>query len=209
MVRSIAWITVGLALLGSGAMTRLHLAAQAPRSSAQDIDLEERLAAGKLRAVNREVTSIQGTRGVHLSSRDGKGVAWLEGSEFSQGTIELEVRGKDVLQQSFVGVAFHRRDDSTYEAVYLRPFNFRSTDPVRRIHAVQYIALPAHDWPKLRQDFPEEFENPVDQSIDPAGWVRLRVAVNSRNIQIYVGSVASPTLEVRTLGVHDRGLVGL
>ena len=77
------------------------------------------------------------------------------------------------------------------------------------MHAVQYIAVPAYDWPKLRQVFPEEFENPVDESIDPAGWVRLRVVVNTTNIQIDVGQVTSPTLEVRKLGAHDRGMVGL
>src|SRR5439155_16896209 len=57
--------------------------------------------------------TIQGTRGVHLSERQGTGIAWVEGSEFGQGTIELDVRGRDVFQHSFVGVAFHRRDDST------------------------------------------------------------------------------------------------
>ena len=53
---------------------------------------------------------IQGTRGVHLSERPGTGIARVEGSEFGQGTIELDVRGRDVFQRSFVGVAFHRRD---------------------------------------------------------------------------------------------------
>jgi hypothetical protein len=183
---------------------------QTSRSSAtQTIDLAERLAAGKLRVVNREIKAVPGTRGVHLSASGGKGIAWVEGSDFTQGTIELEVRGKDVFQQSFVGVAFHRRDDSAYEAVYVRPFNFRSTDPARHMHAVQYIAVPEYDWPKLRQDFPEEFENPVDQSVDPTGWVRLRVVVSTRTIQIYVGQVTSPSLEVRKLGAHDRGMVGL
>ena len=60
------------------------------------IDLAERLAAGKMRAVNREVTALQGTRGIHLSEREGTGIAWIEGSEFAQGTIELDVRGRDV-----------------------------------------------------------------------------------------------------------------
>ena len=177
--------------------------------AAQTIDLAERLEAGKLRAMNRRISAIPGTRGVHLSAGEGKGIAWVEGSDFKEGAIELEVRGKDVLQQSFVGVAFHRRDDNTYEAVYVRPFNFRSNDPVRRMHAVQYIASPEYDWPKLRQDFPEEFENPVDQSIDPTGWVRLRVVVNARTIQIYVGQITTPALEVRKLGAIDRGMVGL
>ena len=77
------------------------------------------------------------------------------------------------------------------------------------MHAVQYIALPDYDWPKLRQDFPEEFENPVDGSISPIAWVRLRVVVDGEKIRIYVGEVTSPTLEVRKLGPYQRGMVGL
>ena len=203
------YTTAGMALVWMMEMTATVGVAQAPQSGAGQIDLAERLAAVKLRAVNREVTTLQGTRGIHLSERDGNGVVWLEGSDFARGTIELEVRGRDVFQQSFLGLAFHRRDDSTFEAVYLRPFNFRATDPVRHMHAVQYIAVPDYDWPRLRQDFPEEFENPVDPSVAPTAWVRLRVVVESRTIQIHVGEVKSPTLEVRKLGAHDRGMIGL
>jgi hypothetical protein len=187
-------------------------AAQAPQSPAlQRIDLAERLAAGKLRTVNRDVTRLQGSRdgGVHVAEKPGTGLVWIEGTDFAEGTIEVDVRGRDVLQQSFVGVAFHRRDDNTYDSVYLRPFNFRADDPVRRQHAVQYMALPDYDWPRLRKEFPEEFENPVDPSVVPSDWVPLRVVVKGRTIQVYVGLVNSPTLEVRKLGQHDRGLIGL
>ena len=178
-------------------------------AAAQTLDLSERLAAGKLRAVNREVSKLQDRGGVHLSEKPGNGVVWIEGTDFSEGAIELEIRGRDVPQQSFVGVAFHQKDDNTYEAVYLRPFNFRSDDPVRRQHAVQYIALPDYDWPRLRKEFPEEFENPVDQSVVPTDWVPVRVVVTGKTIQIFVGAVKSPTLEVRKLGQHDRGMIGL
>ena len=75
----------------------------------------------------------------------------------------------------------HRQDDDTYEAVYLRPFNFRAADPTRRQHAVQYISLPEFDWPELREKFPEEFENPVDAALVPTDWVRLRVVVDGRD----------------------------
>ena len=176
----------------------------------QQIDLAERLAAGKLRTVNRETTAVSGKPGgVHVSVKSGNGVAWIEGTDFAQGTIELDVRGKDVLQQSFLGVAFHRTNDDTYEAVYLRPFNFRAEDPVRHDHAVQYIAVPDYDWPRLRKEFPEEFENPVDSSIAPTDWVPLRVVVKDKTVQIYVGPAKSPTLEVRKLGTQERGEIGL
>ena len=55
----------------------------------------------------------------------------------------------------------------------------------------------------------EEFENPVDASISPTAWVPLRIVVKGSAIQVYVGVVQSPALEVRKLGQHDRGLIGL
>jgi hypothetical protein len=119
------------------------------------------------------------------------------------------VRGKDVMQQSFVGIAFHRKDDKTYEAVYLRPFNFRAKEPDRHQHAVQYVSVPDYDWPRLRKEFPEEFENPVDASLVPTDWVHLRIVVKGAAVQVYAGKVQSPTLEVRKLGSTDRGAVGL
>lgn len=185
-------------------------AAQAQSGAPQRIDLAERLAAGKLRAVNREVTKLQGSRdGVHVTEKAGTGLVWIEGTDFAEGTIEVDVRGRDMAQRSFVGIAFHRKDDDTYESVYLRPFNFRAEDPVRRDHAVQYMASPDYDWPRLRKEFPEEFENPVDPTLVPTEWVPLRVVVKGGRIQVFAGAVKSPTLEVRKLGLHDRGTIGL
>jgi hypothetical protein len=113
------------------------------------------------------------------------------------------------MQQFYVGVAFHRKDDNTYEAVYLRPFNFRVADPIRKQHAIQYIMLPEFDWPRLRKEFPEEFENPVDRSTEPTDWVKLRVVVEGSKVQGYVGAVKGVTLEVRKLGQLEDGQVGL
>ena len=180
------------------------------QSEEKQVDLAGLLAAKRLRAVNREVTPSQANpRGVHVSEKEGNGVVWIEGSNFSQGTIELQIRGRDVMQRSFVGVAFHGKDDNTYEAVYLRPFNFRSEDPTRKQHAVQYIMLPDYDWPRLRKEFPEEFENPVDPSIVPTDWVPVKVVVTEKTIQVFVGPAKTPALEVRKLGQLDSGMVGL
>ncbi len=208
MRRLTMWTT---AVLLIAAWLKMPLASEPSQSGAPpQIDLAERLAAGKLRAVNRDVTALAGTRpGVHVTEKAGPGVVWVEGTDFAQGTIEVDVRGRDVLQQSFLGVAFHRKDDNTYEAVYLRPFNFRATDPVRHDHAVQYVTIPDYDWPRLRKEFPEEFENPVDPSVAPTDWVTLRIVVKGAIVQIYAGTVTSPTLEVRKLGSLDGGLIGL
>jgi hypothetical protein len=113
------------------------------------------------------------------------------------------------LDQHYVGIAFHRQNDTTYDAVYLRPFNFRAADPSRRQHAVQYISLPTFDFQDLRHEFPEEFENPVDASLEPTGWVKLRVVVDRSKVQIHVGPGKDVTLEVRRLGHFGGGQVGL
>jgi hypothetical protein len=201
------WASV---LLLSALAVKGPVSAEPSQSAAASIDLAERLAAGKLKVVNREATPLQGDRrGIHVNEKPGSGVVWIEGSNFAEGTLEVDVRGRDVLGQSFLGVAFHGKDDNTYEAVYLRPFNFRAQDPARHQHAVQYIAPPDYDWPRLRKEFPEEFENPVDPSVAPTDWVPLRVVVKGQTIQIYVGKVTAPTLEVRKLGKLERGMVGL
>jgi hypothetical protein len=167
------------------------------------------LSSAKTRPVNREVSKLAERAGLHVSAKDGPGVVWIEGTAFTEGTIEVEVRGKDVQGQSFVGVAFHRKDDETYESVYLRPFNFQATDPVRHNHAVQYMAVPEFDWPVLREKFPEEFERPVAASLTPTAWIPLKVVVRGGRIQVFAGNVPSPTLEARKLGQLSGGMVGL
>ena len=201
------WASV---LLLCGLAVKVPVSAEPSQSAGAPIDLAERLAAGKLKVVNREVTALKGNpRGIHVSEKPGNGVVWIDGSDFAEGTIEVDVRGRDVMQQSFLGVAFHGKDDNTYEALYLRPFNFRAQDPARHQHAVQYIAVPDYDWPRLRKEFPEEFENPVDPSVAPTDWVPLRIVVKGPTVQIYVGKVTAPTLEVRKLAKLDRGMLGL
>jgi hypothetical protein len=209
MSRSSAYVLV-VVLAAGLVVTAPTMIAVSGAAAPQPIDLAERLAAGKLRGVSRGVTPLQGARkGVHVDEKAGAGVVWIDGTDLGQGTIEIDVRGRDVVDRSYVGIAFHRKDDAAYEAVFLRPFNFRIDNPVRRQHAVQYMVLPEFGWLKLREQFPEEFENPVDQSAAPADWVPLRVVVDGAKIQIYAGAVKSPTLEVRKLGALDHGMIGL
>src|SRR5205823_4805414 len=138
--------------------------------------------------LNRTAPSlIEGNRkGGRLSARADNGVAYLRGVELGNGTIEVDIRGKDVQGQSFVGVAFHGVDDSTYDAVYLRPFNFKTGDPERHKHAVQYVCHPTYPWQKLRAEHPGEYEQPVTPAPDPNGWVHVRVVVASPKVSVFV-----------------------
>ena len=160
---------------------------------------------------NRRVSSLSdGTRkGLRLSENPGDGVAYLRGIELGNGTIEFDLKGKDVQGQSFVGVAFHGVDSSTYDAIYFRPFSFKAEDPARRSHAVQYISHPTYTWQKLRAERPGIFEQPVNPAPDPNAWFHVRVVVASPKVSVFVGDAKEPCLVVTRLNDRTNGLVGL
>jgi hypothetical protein len=160
---------------------------------------------------NRSVSSLSdGTKkGLRLSESPGDGVAYLRGVQFGNGTIEFDVKGKDVQGQSFVGVAFHGVDGTTYDAIYFRPFNFRTEDPARHGHAIQYISHPTYTWQKLRAERPGTFEQPVSPAPDPNGWFHVRVVVASPKVSVFVGDAKAPSLVVNQLSDRTKGLVGL
>jgi len=161
--------------------------------------------------VNRTVTvekDSTGTPVLHINGRPNAGIAWIKDSSFKNGYIEFDVRGKDLLQQSFVGIAFHGVNDTTYEAVYFRPFNFYATDPIRKKHAVQYIALPTNDWPHLREQFPDKYEAPITSVMDPNDWFHVKLLVVGQTIKIYFNSDTTPVFEVQSLHGKSDGKVG-
>jgi len=171
-----------------------------------------RLAEGQgLQVFNRRVTSFSDSakKGLRLSENLDAGVAYLPGVEFANGVIEVDVRGKDVQQQSFVGVAFHGVDSITYEAIYFRPFNFRASDPDRRARAVQYVSQPAYPWQRLRAEHPGVYEQPVKPVPDPNGWFHVRVVVAGSKVSVFVNDATEASLVVNRLSERTTGLVGL
>ena len=174
-------------------------------------DLGALVDAKSLTLFNRSASRfVDGARiGVRLSEDRGEGVAFLPGTEFGNGTVEFDVRGKDVAQRSFVGLAFHGVDAAAYDAIYFRPFNFRATDPVSRSHAVQYHSLPIYTWQKLRTDQPGKYEQAVNPVPDPNTWFRARVVVADTKASVFVGDAKDPCMVVTLLNDRRKGLVGL
>src|SRR5712691_11833064 len=160
---------------------------------------------------NRDVTRlVDGARnGVRLSEAPGEAVAFLPGIEFATGTIEFDVRGKDLVQRSFVGVAFHGVDAASYDAIYFRPFNFRATDPVSRSHAVQCHSLPDFTWQKLRTDQPGKYEQAVNPVPDPNAWFHARVVIANPKVSVFVNDAKDPCLVVNLLNDRKSGRIGL
>jgi hypothetical protein len=176
-----------------------------------EADLES-LADGKgLNASKRIISRLtDGSRkGVRLSEAEGEGPAYLPGVEFSIGTLELDVKGRDVQGGSFIGVAFHGVDGEAYDAVYFRPFNFRTADQARVVRAVQYVSHPAHAWQRLRAEYPNQYEKPVRPVPNPNDWFHVRVVVASPTVTVYVADSKEPCLSVQQLGSRKKGLVGI
>src|SRR5688572_15107442 len=170
------------------------------------------LADGKgINPSNRSLSRLtEGTRkGVRLSGAEGEWPVYLPGIEFGDGTIELDMKGKDVQGASFIGVAFHGVDGTTYDAIYFRPFNFKTDDQARVLRAVQYISHPAHPWQKLRAEKPGQYEKPVKPVPDPNGWFHARVVVASPKVSVYVADANEPCLTVSQLSDRKKGLVGI
>jgi len=193
-------MAVSLMLAAGGLCTASRVSGQGKALDPKSLDV-----------FNRTASSFKdGTRaGLHLSAAADNGVAYLQGVELGNGTIELDIRGKDVQGQSFVGVAFHGVDDSTYDAVYLRPFNFKTDDPERHKHAVQYVSHPTYPWQKLRAEHAGEYEQPVTPAPDPNSWVHVRVVVASPKVSVFVADATEPSLVVSLLSHRAKGRVGL
>jgi hypothetical protein len=154
---------------------------------------------------NRDIDLSNGV--FHLDARENDGVLWLNDYDFQDGTIELDIKGRDLQGQSFVGVAFNGQDNEHYDAVYFRPFNFEN--PERREHSVQYIALPAYDWSVLREATPGKYENFVKPVPRPDHWFHARIEIGFPRVSVFINGASSPSLEVDQINLRGHGKIGL
>ncbi|MBZ4043719.1 hypothetical protein [Flavobacterium hibisci] len=177
----------------------------------QDTDLVNLYRKGKLKSVNREIKVVSSDSGAYLKITENKkeGIVWIPGKDFKNGIIQIKMRGKDVFQRSFIGIAFHGADDTNYDAVYCRPFNFFAKDSVRRIHAVQYISHPDFTWEKLRKERNAIFEKEIINPPDPNDWFTLKLVIENTTVKAYINDAEQPSLIVEKLNNRTSGKLGL
>jgi hypothetical protein len=185
---------------------------------AAEIDLA---APGKLKPQNCDIKVIAhgGKPAIQaLARKDADATAgsvvWLEGVEFGDGTIELELSGEPgpgaaEAARGFVGIAFRAgAEGKPMEIIYLRPTNGRADDQVRRNHSIQYESLPEYPWFRLRKETPEKYESYVD--LVPAAWTKYRLTVEGVKARLYVHGSERPSLIVNDLKLGpSKGRVGL
>src|SRR5262245_1445532 len=106
--------------------------------------------------VKVQAEPYKGRPSIHFVEK-GEELAVVKGTDFHNGTLEIDVCGKPAEgapgdARGFVGIAFRVKDRQHYEAFYIRPTNGRADDQLRRNHATQYVSEPEFPWHKLRQE---------------------------------------------------------
>ena len=185
----------------------------------------------RLHNVAAEPAALQGRKGLRVTISDEtlrrrqgmtpeernqlEELASIEGLDFSNGVIEVEIAGApgpgaEQGARGFVGVAFRlQKDMQTYDAFYLRPTNGRAEDQERRNHATQYIAHPEWPWFRLRKETPSRYEAYVD--LVPGAWTKIKIEVRGERARLYVHDQEQPTLIVNDVksGAQGKGAVAL
>jgi 3-keto-disaccharide hydrolase len=144
----------------------------------------------------------------------GEAVALLTGTEFADGTIDVDLAGvpgagSDAGARGFVGIAFRSTPHAAaFECFYLRPTNGRADDQLRRNHSTQYTSMPDFPWQRLRSETPGVYESYVD--LVTGAWTHVRIEVAGAKARLFVNGATQPALIVNELkGATTSGQVGL
>ncbi|MBC7862900.1 MAG: hypothetical protein IAF38_07985 [Bacteroidia bacterium] len=174
------------------------------------IDLHKSVKKKGLVVFNRKLSLLNEKmhRGIRLSKDTGEGIAWFKGLEFSEGIIEFDVRGENVKQHSFVGIAFHGKDNYTFDAIYFRPFHFLQEDTVLKKRSVQYVSWPNYTWQVLREKSPGTYENAIALKLDPDAWFNVRVVIKDNIISTYINGADKASLVVKKTSSTKTGSLG-
>lgn len=167
--------------------------------------------------VKADMMTYKGRRALHMLNDDstkgargpsgGESLAIVKGSDFKDGTIEVDLvgmprQGSNSQSRGFIGIAFRIQGDvERFENFYLRFTNARSDDQVRRNHSTQYSSFPDYPWSRLRQENPGVYESYVD--IEEKAWTTVKVVVSGTKAQLYVNGADQPCLIVNDLKLGE------
>ncbi len=136
---------------------------------------------------------------ISLDAREGDGMAVVQTVQMQEGTLHVDLRGENKQGGSFVGIAFNVQNDSTYEAVYFRPFNFHSNEKIRREHSIQYISHPEFTWSKLREQRTGVFEREFSSPPAPDDWFSISLTITANKILVQETKSGNRLMEVERL----------
>jgi hypothetical protein len=161
-----------------------------------------------------EVVTYRGARAVKLvplpaaEDQDEEMLALLDGPNFHNGTIQLDLAGAPRAgvppdSRGFIGVSVRTGARGEWaEVFYLRPTNGRAEDQLRRNHSVQYQSSPEYPWHRLREEHPGVYESYAD--MEAGAWTTMRIEVEGTTARLYVNGASQPCLMVNDLKQGDR-----
>ncbi len=161
--------------------------------------------------VNRQIfqSPTQSSKVLMLNNQMGDGLAILKKTRFDEGIIEIELKGENLPGRSFIGLAFNIQNDSTYEAIYFRPFNFQADEQIKREHSVQYISHPKNTWRYLRTNFEGQYEAEYTRKPSPDEWFSISISIDSENVTVYDEESNTELLRVVRLEKQMSDRIGL
>ena len=135
--------------------------------------------------------------------------------DFENGTIEVMMYSQ--LQNpapysgiaGFIGMFFRVQDnDSSFDAIYVRPKVGRVSNQLFRNHAVQYISYPHYKFDSLRKIAPFRYEGSAPVALYE--WIKMRIEVNGQTAEMFINDAKYSTFVVdKLLGTNKKGGVGL
>ena len=161
-----------------------------------------------LELVNREVIKSE-ENVLILNNKKGDGIAILKNESFETGIVELEIKGENTPGKSFVGLAFNIQNDSTYEAIYFRPFNFKADELKRREHSIQYISHPKNTWKYLRTNSEGLYEAEYLNAPLPEEWFAISIKIDIDEVHVYDKKTSTKLLSVKRLEKQISDRIGL
>ena len=176
----------------------------------KQINLADKFQNKKIKAVNR-IISLYGDSPdtVEMNAKNNDGLGILEDIEFDKGIIEVELLGENNPGKSFIGIAFNIQNDSNYEAIYFRPFNFVAEEQIRKDHMVQYIFHPEFTWRKLRDERTGEFEDEISNPPNPDDWFKAIIKITDNKVEVYINEISGPILSVDRLTSTKSNKIGV
>jgi len=198
------WLVAGAAGVASAAPSAPTQVGERP------IAATELLSASWMRVAREpQLLREDGAEIVRFDERGDAGLLWNPSLAMRDGDIDVDLRGRDLPQRSFVGIACRITEAGAAQIVWLRPFNFRSPDPVRRSHSLQFAAYPDFPWERLRSEHPGVFETELAAVPDPSGWIHMHVELRGRTVSVFIDRSPRPALVVETPEPARSGGFGL
>jgi hypothetical protein len=112
--------------------------------------------------------------------------------------------------RGFIGLAFRiNKDNSRFEAIYIRPTNGRAEDQLRRNHSTQYFSYPDYKFDRLRKEAEGKYESYADMGLNE--WIKMKIVVKNAQAKLYLNDNPQPVLIVNDLklGATNSGAIGL